>query len=132
MARLLADLTPLKVSADYRRIWAAHGISNVGQQMTAVAVGIQVYAITQSSFMVGLLGLFQLVPLIGFGLYGGMLSDVHDRRKLGLIAALGLMACSIVLVAQAAVVHARARTKAAFLFSRPGANSVASFRQLAV
>lgn len=102
MARLFADLTPLKVSADYRRIWAAHGISNVGQQMTAVAVGIQVYAITQSSFMVGLVGLFQLVPLIGFGLYGGMLSDVHDRRKLGLIAAIGLMSCSIVLVAQAA------------------------------
>jgi len=46
VARLFADLTPLKVSADYRRIWAAHGISNVGQQMTSVAVGIQVYAIT--------------------------------------------------------------------------------------
>ncbi|MFN8157286.1 MAG: MFS transporter [Candidatus Nanopelagicales bacterium] len=103
MARLLADLTPLKVSADYRRILVAHGISNVGQQMTAVAVGIQVYAITQSSFAVGLVGLFQLVPLIGFGLYGGMLSDVHDRRKLGLLAALGLMSCSIVLVTQAAL-----------------------------
>ncbi|HET7901997.1 MAG TPA: MFS transporter, partial [Candidatus Nanopelagicales bacterium] len=64
-------------------------------------VGIQVYAITQSSFAVGLVGLFQLVPLIGFGLYGGMLSDVHDRRKLGLVASLGLMSCSIVLVAQA-------------------------------
>ena len=101
MARLFADLTPLKVSVDYRRIWAAHGISNIGQQMTAVAVGIQVYAITQSSFAVGLVGLFQLVPLVGFGLYGGMLSDVHDRRKLGLVAALGLMACSVVLVAQA-------------------------------
>jgi MFS family permease len=99
--RLFADLTPLRVSVDFRRIWAAHGISNVGQQMTAVAVGIQVYAITQSSFAVGLLGLFQLVPLIGFGLYGGMLSDVHDRRRLGLIAALGLMACSLVLTAQA-------------------------------
>lgn len=103
MARLLADLTPLKVSADYRRILVAHGISNVGQQMTAVAVGIQVYAIAQSSFAVGLVGLFQLVPLIGFGLYGGMLSDVHDRRKLGLLAALGLMSCSIVLVTQAAL-----------------------------
>jgi len=101
VARLFADLTPLRISADYRRIWAAHGISNVGQQMTAVAVGIQVYAITHSSFAVGLVGLFQLVPLVGFGLYGGMLSDVHDRRRLGLIAALGLMSCSIVLTAQA-------------------------------
>ena len=100
MPRLLADLTPLRVSADYRRIWAALSISNVGQQMTAVAVGIQVYSITHSSFAVGLVGLFQLVPLIGFGLYGGMLSDVHDRRLLGLVTAAGLMGCSVVLYAQ--------------------------------
>ena len=41
--------------------------------MTAVAVGIQVYAITGSSLAVGLVGLFQLVPLVVFGLYGGAL-----------------------------------------------------------
>jgi MFS family permease len=97
---LFADLTPLRVSADYRRIVFGLGISNIGQQMTAVAVGIQVYALTQSSFAVGLVGLFQLVPLIGFGLYGGAMSDTHDRRMLGLVAALGLMACSLVLVVQ--------------------------------
>jgi MFS family permease len=98
VARLLADLTPLRVSADYRRIMLAHSVSNIGQQMTAVAVGIQTYALTQSSFAVGLVGLFQLVPLIGFGLYGGALSDTHDRRKLGLLAAVGLMVCSVVLL----------------------------------
>ena len=88
MARLFADLSPLRASADYRRIILAHGISNIGQQMTAVAVGIQVYALTESSFAVGLVGLFQLVPLIGFGLYGGAMSDTHDRRTLGLVAML--------------------------------------------
>jgi len=103
VARLLADLTPLRVSADYRRIVLAHGVSNIGQQMTAVAVGIQVYAITQSSLAVGLVGLFQLVPLIGFGLYGGAMSDTHDRRTLGLVAALGLMGCAGILVAQSAL-----------------------------
>jgi MFS family permease len=101
VARLLADITPLRVSPDYRRLWLALSVSNVGQQMTAVAVGIQVYSITQSSFAVGLVGLFQLVPLVGFGLYGGALSDTHDRRLLGLITAFGLMACSAVLLAQA-------------------------------
>jgi MFS family permease len=101
VARLLADITPLRVSPDYRRLWLALSISNVGQQMTAVAVGIQVYSITQSSFAVGLVGLFQLVPLIGFGLYGGALSDTHDRRLLGLLTAFGLMGCSAVLLAQA-------------------------------
>ncbi|MDO8308619.1 MAG: MFS transporter [Actinomycetota bacterium] len=100
MARLFADLTPLRVSAPYRRLWSAFGISNIGQQMAAVAVGLQVYDITQSSLMVGLVGLAQLIPLIGFGLYGGTLSDAHDRRLVGLISALGLWLCSAAFLAQ--------------------------------
>ena len=100
MARLLADLTPLRVSPEYRRLWLALAVGNVGQQMTAVAVGIQVYAITGSSWAVGLVGFFQLVPLIVFGLYGGALSDSHDRRKLGLLTAVGLAVCASALVAQ--------------------------------
>lgn len=101
MPRLLADLTPLRVSPAYRRLWASIGISNVGQQMTAVAVGLQVYDVTHSSFMVGLVGLFQLVPLVAFGLYGGALSDAHDRRLVGLLTSLGLWACSIAFLVQA-------------------------------
>lgn len=100
MARLFADLTPLRVSAPYRRLWASLGISNVGQQMTAVAVGLQVYDLTRSSLMVGLVGLFQLIPLIGFGLYGGTLSDAHDRRIVGFITALGLWGCSVIFLTQ--------------------------------
>ena len=100
MARLFADLTPLRVSAPYRRLWASLGISNVGQQMTSVAVGLQVYDLTHSSLMVGLVGLFQLVPLVGFGLYGGTLSDAFDRRKVGLLTATGLWACSMLFLTQ--------------------------------
>ncbi len=100
VARLFADLTPLKVSAPYRRLWAALGISNIGQQMTSVAVGLQVWDLTGSSFMVGLVGLFQLVPLVGFGLYGGTLSDAFDRRLVGTISAVGLWACSLAFLAQ--------------------------------
>ncbi len=103
MARIFADLAPLRVSAPYRRLWAGLGISNVGQQMTSVAVGLQVYDLTKSSFMVGLVGLFQLIPLIGFGLYGGTLSDAFDRRLVGLISALGLWGCSIVFMLQSAL-----------------------------
>lgn len=100
MSRLFADLTPLRVSAAYRRLWASLGISNVGQQMTSVAVGLQVWDITRSSLMVGLVGLCQLVPLVGFGLYGGTLSDAFDRRKVGLISAAGLWVCSMAFLAQ--------------------------------
>ena len=103
MARIFADLTPLRFSAPYRRLWAGVGISNVGQQMTSVAVGLQVYDLTKSSFMVGLVGLFQLIPLIGFGLYGGTLSDAFDRRLVGLISALGLWGCSLLFMLQSAL-----------------------------
>jgi MFS family permease len=100
VSRIFADLTPLRISAPYRRLWASLGISNVGQQMTSVAVGLQVWDITHSSLMVGLVGLCQLVPLVGFGLYGGTLSDAFDRRKVGLISAAGLWACSTAFLAQ--------------------------------
>jgi len=100
VTRLFADLTPLRVSAPYRRLWSALGIANVGQQMTSVAVGLQVWDITQSSLMVGLVGLAQLVPLVGFGLYGGTLSDAFDRRKVGIVSAAGLWACSMAFLAQ--------------------------------
>ena len=97
---LFADLTPLRVSAPYRRLWASLGISNIGQQMTSVAVGFQVWDLTHSSFMVGLVGLFQLVPLIGFGLYGGTLSDAFDRRIVGVVTAVGMWTCSALFLAQ--------------------------------
>lgn len=94
------DLTPLRDSAAYRRLWLGLGISNIGQQMTAVAVGLQVYDLTGSSLMVGLVGLFQLIPLIGFGLYGGTLSDAFDRRKVGIVSALGMWIASVAFLAQ--------------------------------
>ncbi|MFE0462649.1 MFS transporter [Kitasatospora sp. NPDC058965] len=101
LTRVLADLTPLRTSPDYRRIWFGQSVSSIGQQMTAVAVAVQVYALTRSSFATGLVGLCSLLPLVGFGLYGGAVADRVDRRKLGLIGAAGLAAVSAVLAVQA-------------------------------
>jgi MFS family permease len=50
-----------------------------------VAVPYQVYLLTHSSLAVGLLGLFQAVPIVIAGLYGGALADRFDRRRLQLI-----------------------------------------------
>jgi MFS family permease len=98
--RVLADLRPLKV-APYRRLWTAWTVASLGQQMAAVAVAIQIYGITESSLSVGLVGLFQFVPLALLGLYGGALSDRFDRRIISMIAAIGLASCASVLLAQA-------------------------------
>jgi MFS family permease len=99
--RLLADLTPLRSSPDYRRLWVGNTVSWMGQQMTALAVSLQVYAITRSTFAVGLVGLCSLVPLVSFGLYGGAVADTLDRRKLGLASASGATVLSVVLAAAA-------------------------------
>ncbi len=101
MSRILLDITPLRVLPEYRRLWAAISISNMGQQLTSVAVGLQVWNLTHSSWNVGLVGAFQLAPLLVLGFYGGALSDAHDRRRIGLFAAFGMMTCSALFTLQA-------------------------------
>jgi len=103
VSKMLTDIRPLQSSADYRRLWAGNTISQLGQQMTAVTIAIQVWALTHSTFAVGLVGLFALGPLIVFGLYGGAVADVVDRRRVALVASGGLWVLSLALVLQAAV-----------------------------
>ncbi len=80
--RILLDLTPLRRSRDYRALLAGLGVSVLGNQLTTVAVPFQVYAITRSSLVVGLVSLTQLFPLIIGSLLGGSLVDAVDRRRL--------------------------------------------------
>ncbi|MFD6420380.1 MFS transporter [Streptomyces sp. NPDC060198] len=99
--RIFADLTPLRTSPDYRRLWFGNTVSWIGQGMTSLAVSLQVYDLTGSAFSVGLIGFCSLVPLVFFGLYGGAIADTMDRRKLGLGSSTGSFLLSAVLVASA-------------------------------
>jgi len=90
---LFADTAPLR-NPHFRRLWSANIITVVGAQLTVVAVPAQIYALTGSSAYVGLTGLFGLVPLIVFGLWGGALADVMDRRTILVFTTLGLIATS--------------------------------------
>lgn len=101
MPRLLVDTTPLRASPAFRRLWWGLGVSNLGAQLTVVAVGLQVYALTGSTFSVGLLGVFALVPLVVLGLYGGALVDAYDRRTVALWASAVLWIVTIALAVQA-------------------------------
>ncbi|GAA3515703.1 MFS transporter [Aeromicrobium panaciterrae] len=101
LSGLLADTRPLR-NEHYRRLWTANIITVIGAQLTVVAVPAQIYADTGSSAYVGLAGVFGLVPLVIFGLYGGALADVFDRRTLLIITTLGLIVTSALFWAQAA------------------------------
>ena len=83
--RLFVDITPLKRSRDFRLLWTGQLVSAAGTQLTSVAVPFQVYEMTHSSLMVGLISLAQLVPLVSCSLLGGAIADSGDRRRIMLV-----------------------------------------------
>ena len=99
---LLADTAPLR-TPDFRRLWLSGVVTVIGANLTIFAVPVQIYALTQSSAYVGLSGVFALVPLIVFGLWGGAWADAMDRRVLLIIASCGLALASVLLWVQAAL-----------------------------
>jgi MFS family permease len=80
--RIRMDLTPFRQSRDYRLLFLAGTVFYLGGMVTYVAVPFQLYDITGSNFVVGAVGIVELVPLIVFGLWGGALADHMDRRTL--------------------------------------------------
>jgi len=82
VAKYTIDISPLRKSADFRYLWTAGLISYFGTMFTYVAVPFQIKELTNSYVAVAISGLVEIVPLIIFGLYGGVLADAIDRKKL--------------------------------------------------
>ncbi|MCW2710377.1 MAG: major facilitator superfamily 1 [Marmoricola sp.] len=100
MRSWIADTRPLR-NPHFRRLWTANIVTVVGAQLTVVAVPAQIYAETGSSAYVGLTGVFGLVPLVVFGLWGGALADVIDRRTLLVVTTFGMIGTSTLFWLQA-------------------------------
>ena len=132
LSRIAIDLTPLRISKPFRRLWFGTGISAIGSQITAVAIPFQAYELTGSTLVVGLLALAGLVPLLTVPLYAGAVADVVDRRRLLLLSDLALAAVSGVLLANALapspslalLFAAQAAATAAYGFQRPARNAL--------
>ncbi len=82
MSKIAIDFTPLKKYPDFRNLWTAGLISYLGSMITYVALPFHLKEITGSYLAVGILGVIEIVPLIVFGLYGGVLADAVDRKKM--------------------------------------------------
>jgi MFS family permease len=95
------DLTPLKISPDFRRLFAGQAISEFGSQITFVAVPFQVYEITRSTAMVGLLALLEAIPLVVLPIVGGAIADAVERRRMLMIAHALTAALSVALAVNA-------------------------------
>ncbi|CAB4536734.1 unannotated protein [freshwater metagenome] len=99
MAKYAIDISPLRKSRDFRNLWAAGLISYFGSMITYVAVPFQIKELTNSYVAVAISGLIEIVPLVIFGLYGGVLADAIDRKKLIWITeALSLLFTALLLI----------------------------------
>jgi MFS family permease len=99
---LLVDVSPLRDSRHYRRLWTGDLVASAGAQFSTVALPYQVYKETGSSLDVGLLGLAALGPLLAGSLAAGAIADTYDRKKLlivsQLISTLGCVALLVLTV----------------------------------
>jgi MFS family permease len=101
--RYLVDLTPLRVSRDFRRLWFGQGVSWVLGEVTYVALPYQVYTLTGSTFAVGAIALVELIPLLTLTFIGGAAADALDRRRVLIWTELGTAASVAGLVVNAAL-----------------------------
>jgi MFS family permease len=99
VAKLALDLTPLKKYPDFRNLWAAGLVSYLGSMITYVAIPFQIKEITNSYLAVGVVGVIELVPLIIFGLYGGVLADSVNRKIMVWATEAGAMLLVVLLLA---------------------------------
>ena len=83
--------------ADYRRLIASQFFSLVGSQMQVVAINWHVYLLTRSPLALGFVGLTRVVPIIIFSLWGGLVADRRDRRRVMISTQLAMTAVALVL-----------------------------------
>jgi MFS family permease len=136
----------LRREAQFPRFLGARVLSVISFQILSVAVGWQVYALTHSTFMLGMVGLAQFLPMISLALVSGHVADRYDRRTVaricqaieGSVAALlalgsftGQLDTARILVAVAVLGGARAFENPAMSALLPGLVPAAQFPQAA-
>ena len=97
MRKYTIDLSPLKKYRDFRLLWSAGLFSYFGSMITFVALPFQIKELTNSYWAVGLIGAVEIIPLTIFGLYGGVLADYVDRKKMIWLTEFGTLIATAIL-----------------------------------
>ena len=95
--RLPRAFSPLRYR-DFRFLWSGSLVSSVGTWMQRVAQGWLVLMITGSPFWLGVDAFLGDAPFLVFSLFGGVLADRAERRRILLVSQLVQMACAFVLM----------------------------------
>ncbi len=95
---MLLDLSPLRVSRDYRLLFFGQLVSFFGSMMTFIVVPWQMYQLTKSSAMVGYIYLAEFVPMVVLAFVGGALADFLDKRKMLRLTEIGQTSVTAILL----------------------------------
>jgi MFS family permease len=105
LRRVALDVTPMRVSRDFRLLAGGETVSSLGTQAAMVALPYQIFVLSHSATLVGLLGAFELGPMVVVSLVGGALIDRRDRRPVLALAQVGVILVSGALCAAALLGH---------------------------
>jgi MFS family permease len=105
MARFAIDLTPLRTNRNLRNIFISGVVTRFGSALTLVALPFQIKELTNSYIAVGAMGAIEILPLIIFALWGGVLADSVDRKKMVWRCEAGALICSTILLFNSFLSH---------------------------
>jgi MFS family permease len=98
---MLLDLSPLRISRDYRLLFFGQLVSFFGSMMSFIVVPFQMYQLTGSSAMVGYIYLAEFVPMVCLAFVGGALADFLDKRKMLRLTEIGQTITTAILLTNA-------------------------------
>src|SRR5438445_6324306 len=104
---MLIDISPLRISRDCRLLFLGQLVSAFGTAMTFVVVPVQVYQLTGSTLLVGLLSASEFVLILLMALVGGAYADFIDKRKMLRLTEVGQTCVTALMVYNATLVHPR-------------------------
>jgi MFS family permease len=86
---------------NFRLFWSGNFLSNIGTWMQNVAQGWLVLVLTNSAFWLGVVGFAGSIPFLIFTLFGGVIADRVDKRRLLLVTQTTMMILAFLLAALA-------------------------------
>jgi MFS family permease len=104
---MLIDITPLKISRDYRLLFFGQVISAFGSAIGFVVLPVQVYQLTGSTLLVGLLSASEFILILLMAFVGGAYADFIDKRKMLRLTEIGHTVVTAMLVSNALLARPR-------------------------
>ncbi|MGB9077505.1 MAG: MFS transporter [Terracidiphilus sp.] len=97
----LPPMTRALRNRNFRLFWSGNFLSNIGTWMQNVAQGWLVLLLTNSAFWLGVVGFAGAIPFLIFTLFGGVIADRADKRRLLIVTQTVMMLLAFLLAALA-------------------------------